>query len=74
MLQNGCITVATRTILHPQLEVNAVTYFHSIPTSVCTRTQVRKDIPRQPICLTDSGDDYILEDIGHRDKLILKEK
>ena len=33
------ITVPTRTILHPQLKVNAVTYFHAIPTSVCTRTQ-----------------------------------
>ena len=33
------ITVPTRTILHPQLEFNAVTDFHAIPTSVCTRTQ-----------------------------------
>ena len=35
------ITVPTRTILHPQLEVNAVTEFHSITTSVCTRTQAK---------------------------------
>ena len=35
------ITVPTRTILHPQLEVNAVTDFHSIPTRVCTRTQAK---------------------------------
>ena len=33
------ITVPRRTILHPQLEVNAVTDFHAIPTGVCTRTQ-----------------------------------
>ena len=33
------ITVTTRTILHPQLEVNTVTYFHAIHTSVCTSTQ-----------------------------------
>ena len=51
------ITVPTRTILHPQLEVNVVTYFHTIPTSVCTRTQAKKVIPRQPICLTDSDYD-----------------
>ena len=31
------ITVPTRTIIHPQLEVNAVTYFHAIPKSVCNR-------------------------------------
>ena len=33
------ITVPTRTILHPQLEVNTVIDFHAIPTSVCSRTQ-----------------------------------
>ena len=33
------ITLPTRTILHPQLEVNTVTDFHSISTSVCARTQ-----------------------------------
>ena len=32
------ITIPTRTILHPQLEVNVITDFHAIPTSVCTRT------------------------------------
>ena len=32
------IKVPTRTILHPQLEVNAITVFHAIPTSVCSRT------------------------------------
>ena len=58
--QHG-ITVPTRTILHPQLEVNAVTEFHAIPTIVCTSRQVKKAISRQPICLTDSDYDYILE-------------
>ena len=33
------ITVPTKTILHPQLEVNAIIDFHKIPTSVFTRTQ-----------------------------------
>ena len=35
------ITVTTRTILCPLLEVNAVKEFHAIPTSVCTRTQAK---------------------------------
>ena len=35
------ITVPTRKILHPQLEVNAVTYFHATTKSVCTRKQLR---------------------------------
>ena len=36
------ITVPTRKILHPKLEVNTVRYFQPIPTSVCTRTQGKK--------------------------------
>ena len=35
-------TVPTRTRLHPQLEVNAVTDFHAILKSVCTMTQEKK--------------------------------
>ena len=42
--QQNFITVPTRTILNPQLEVNSVTDFHAIPTSVCTRTQAKKSI------------------------------
>ena len=62
------IIVPTHTILHSQLEVNSVTEFHTIPTSVCTRTQAKKAISRQPICFTDSDYDYILEEIGRLDK------
>ena len=38
------ITVPTRTITHPQLEVNVVTNFHAIPTSVWTRKQEKIQI------------------------------
>ena len=64
--EHHVITVPTRTIIHPQLEVNAITYFHAIPTSVCSRTQAKISISRQPICLTDADYDYILEEIGRR--------
>ena len=63
-LKHHVITVPTRTILHPQLEVNAVIDFHSILKNVCTRTQEKKAISRQPIRLTDSDYDYILVEIG----------
>ena len=62
------ITVPTRTILHPQLEVDTITELHVIPTSVCSRKQAQKSTPRQPICVTDSDYDYILEEIGLRKK------
>ena len=39
--QQHVITVPTRTILHPQLEVNTVIYFHDIPKSLCNRTQAK---------------------------------
>ena len=54
------MTVPTRTIIHPQLEVDAVTYFHAIPKSACNKTQAKKSISRQPVCLTDSDCGYIL--------------
>ena len=60
--KNNVITVTTCTILHPKLEVNSVTDFHAITTSVCARTQAKKAISRQPICLTDYDYDYILEE------------
>ena len=40
--QQHVITVPTRTILHPQLEVNAIAYLQDIPKSVCNRTQAKK--------------------------------
>ena len=67
------ITVIKLTIIHPQLKVNTVTYFHAIPTSVCTRKQAKKATSIQPVCLTDSDYDYVLEEIGRQEKLSLKE-
>ena len=40
--QQNVITVPTRKILNPRIEVNAVTDFHAIPISVCNRTQEKK--------------------------------
>ena len=52
--QHHIIKVPTRTIIYPRLEVNAVTDFHDIPKSICSRTQAKKSISTHPICLTDS--------------------
>ena len=67
--KHHAITVPTRKILHPQLEGDLITDFHSIPTSICSRTQAKKAISRQPIYLTDADYDYILEEIGRREKI-----
>ena len=52
------ITVPSRTILHPRPEGDAIKDFHAITTSICSRTQAKKAISTQPICLTDSDYDY----------------
>ena len=71
-LQQNVITLPTRTILHPLIEVNALTYFHAIPKRVCNRTMAKKGISRQPVCLTDSDYNYILEEIGHQEIYIFE--
>ena len=62
--QQHVIRVTTHTIIHPQLEVNAINHFHDTTKSLYNRKQEEKSISRQPICLTDSDYDYILEEIG----------
>ena len=59
----------TRTIVHPRIEVNAVTDFHAIPKIICTRTQATKSVLIQPICLTDSEYYYILKVIVRQNKV-----
>ena len=60
--QHHVITVPTYTILHPQLEFNAITYFITITKGVCNRAQAKKPISRKPICLTDYDYNYISEE------------
>ena len=67
--KHNVITALTRKMLHPKLEVNTVTDFYTIPTSVCTRTQGKKFTPRQSIGLNDYDYDQILEKIGRREKI-----
>ena len=63
------ITLPTRTILHTRLEVNVVTYFHSIPKSLCNREKTKKSISINPISLTESDYNYMLEENGCQDKI-----
>ena len=72
-LQQQVITVPTRTILHPQLDFIAIIDIHEINKSVFNRKQEKKAISRHPIFLTDSDDDYILEEIYCRETNSLKE-
>ena len=64
--QQHVITVTTHTILHPRLEVISVKYFHAILKRLCNRTQAQKYISRNPIRLTDSDYNCILEEIVRR--------
>ena len=42
---------------------------HTVPTSVCTRTQGGKAISRQPIFFNDYDYDYVLEVISCQDEI-----
>ena len=64
--QNNII-ITKCTILHPCLDVLSVTHEKQIPKSVCNRNQARKDLQRQPICLTDSDHYFILGVIKRRE-------
>ena len=47
-------------------------YVHGIPRSVFNRKHVRQDLQRQPICLTVSYHNYILDKILLKNILALK--
>ena len=63
------IIVTTHTILHLCLDVMVVKYFHYIPISVCNRNQAKQALQRHPICLNDYYHNYIIKEIGRRDKI-----
>ena len=41
-------------------------YFHNIPKGVCNRNQAQQALQRYPTCLTDSGHDYIFDEVVRR--------
>ena len=66
------ITVPTRTILHPCLDVIIIRYVQDIPKNICSRNQAQKSTQRHPIITTDADYDYISYEIERREKLSLK--
>ena len=66
--QHNFITLPTRTIIHPRLEVNAVTYFHAITKSVCTRKQEKNPYQDSLYVL------LILITVKYQKKLVVKTK
>ena len=57
------IIVPTRTIIHPCLNIMAVTYLKQLPKKVCNRNQDYKVLQRNTIFLTDSDNEFILAEI-----------
>ena len=67
--QQNNIIVPTRTIVHTCLNVMEVTDVKQTPNSVCNRNHAHKSLQRHHICLTDSGHDFILDEIQRRDNI-----
>ena len=63
--------VPTRTILNPCIDIIIIRYVQDIPKNVCNRIQAKKVIQRHPICMTDYGYDYILDEIERREQYSL---
>ena len=67
--QQQFIIVPTHTIAHPCFDVIIVKYIHDIPRSDYNRNQLIQALQRYTICLTDSDHDYIIDEIGRREKM-----
>ena len=50
-------------------ECNGSNWHKITPNSVCTIKHVHKALQRHHICLTDSGHDFILDEIKRRDNI-----
>ena len=59
------IIVPTCTIVHPYIYVIVVTEVRQIPKNLCNRNQACKALQRLHICLTDSGNDFIIDEMKH---------
>ena len=55
--------VPTCTILHTCLDVVRITDVQDISKTVCNRIQAKKCIQKNPIFITDTNYDYILDEI-----------
>ena len=62
----------THTIVHTCLDVFVAKYGHDITISAFNINQTRKDLQRYLICLTDSDNDYIIDEIGGKEKIEYK--
>ena len=67
--QQQVIIFITWTIVHTCLELVTVKYVHNIPRSVYSRNQQKQALQRNPSCLTDYDQNYILEKIERRDNI-----
>ena len=63
------VTVSMRTVVHPQLNTEVVKDAAKIPQSLCSRTQARQLVMRNPIVLTEEDHDFIMDENVHWDKI-----
>ena len=70
--QQQVIIVPTCNILNPCLNVIVIKYIHDMPRSVCNINQPKQDLQRHHKWLNDSDNNYIIDEIGRRDKIEYK--
>ena len=55
----------TLTIVNTCLDVVAIKYVHNIPKCICNRNHAKQALLNHTLCLTDSDNYYIFEEIEH---------
>ena len=62
------VMIKTHNIVHTCLDVSVIKYVADIPRSTCNK-KPRQSVQRQPICISDAGHDYILDEIERCDNI-----
>ena len=71
---NQSVILSTCTIVHKFIEVSDIKNVAVINIIICNKKQARQAVHRQPIFISDSEHDYILEKIERRDYIEYERK
>ena len=63
------VTVALRTVVHPNLSCHIVTSTHQIPRSLCKAQEAVNAMPQRPILLIQEDHNLILDKNERRDRI-----
>ena len=63
------VTVAARTIVHPQVYVTKPTTWTQFPKNMCRKDEFQSFLTRQPLWITEHEREMIKDEISRRDQI-----